>query len=108
MHSMAAHSDPFGSQANIMPTDPSTAGGTPSLTETKEKEGDPSKPESKPEEQAPTKSLFGWRSAKPRTQADDPEKDMGKKRPTKLIAPIYNGLGVAVALCAYRIALGPI
>jgi hypothetical protein len=25
-----------------------------------------------------------------------------EKRPTKLIAPIYNGLGVAIALCAYR------
>src|SRR5258708_2456913 len=42
MHSMVAHSDPFGSQAAIMPTDPSTVPGTPSLTETKEKDGEPS------------------------------------------------------------------
>ena len=98
MHSMGAFSDPFGSEAAIIPPDPSTASGTPPLMD---KEGNLSKPE----EHAPAKSLFGWRSAKPRTQAADPEKDMQKNRPTKLIAPIYNGLGVAVALCAYH--LGP-
>ena len=97
MASMAINGNPFASDAAILPTDPSTTPGTPSLLEMKEKEGDPGKPE----EPAPTRSFFGWKSAKPRTQAD-PEQDMEKKRPTKLIAPIYNGLGAALALCAYH------
>lgn len=91
---MGARSDPFGSQAAILPTDSSTVPGTPA--ETKENSEAPSKPE----EQTPKKSLFGWRSAKPRTESADAEQDMEKKRPTKLIAPIYNGLGAALALCA--------
>jgi hypothetical protein len=95
--SMGAYSSPFDSQAAIIPTDPNTIPGTP-IGETKEKDE-----AMKPEEQTPRKSFFGWRSAKPRTQAGDPEQEMELKRPTKVIAPIYNGLGVAVALCAYRL-----
>ena len=95
--SLGTHIDPFDSQAAIIPKDPSTIPGTPHA-EAQEKEGVPQKPE----EQAPRKSLFGWKSARPRTQAEDAEKEMERKRPTKLIAPIYNGLGVAVAICAYR------
>jgi hypothetical protein len=99
--SMGAYSNPFDtdSQAAILPTDPNTIPGTPPA-ETKEKEET-----MKPEEPAPKKSFFGWRSAKPRTQTGDPETDMESRRPTKLIAPIYNGLGVAIALCAYRPSL---
>jgi cellulose synthase/poly-beta-1,6-N-acetylglucosamine synthase-like glycosyltransferase len=92
--SMGAHSDPFGSQAAIAPTDRGSIPDTPTPAETKEKEEEPKKPE----EQPPKKSFFGWRSAKPRTQDEDPEKEKEVKRPTKLIAPIYNGLGVALAL----------
>ena len=97
MASIPVHGDPFASDAAIIPTGPSTIPGSPSFLEMKEKEDDLGKPE----EPAPTKSFFGWKSAKQRTQAD-PEKDTEKKRPTKLIAPIYNGLGVAVALCVYH------
>jgi hypothetical protein len=93
--SMGAASDPFGSQVAIMPMDPSTIPNTPSPEETKEKE----EASTKPEEQAPQRSFFGWRIAKPRTQAEDLEKEKEVKRPTKVIAPIYNGLGVALALC---------
>jgi len=96
MLSMGAYSNPFDSQAAILSTDPNTIPGTPSA-ETKEKEE-----ATKPEEPAPKKSFFGWRSARPRTQAGDPEKETEGIRPTKLIAPIYNGLGVALAICAYR------
>ena len=96
--SMGAHTDSFDSQAATMLTGSSTIPGTPPV-ETKEKEGPPT---TKPEEQAPKRSFFGWKSARPRIQTEDPEKEMEKKRPTKLIAPIYNGLGVAVAMCAYR------
>jgi len=93
---MNAFGSPFDSQAAILPTDPNTIPGTPT-GETKETDD-----AMKPEEQAPKKSFFGWRSAKPRTAAGDLEKEMEMRRPTKVIAPIYNGLGVAVALCAYR------
>ena len=66
MASMAVHGGPFTSDAAIVPMGPSTTPGTPSLLETKEKEGDLGKPE----EPAPRKLFFGWKSAKPRTQAD--------------------------------------
>ncbi len=92
---MGAYSNPFDSQAAILPTDPNTNPGTPA--ETKENEET-----IKPEEQTPKKSFFGWRSAKPRPQAQDPEKGTEVRRPTKVLAPIYNGLGVALAICAYR------
>lgn len=94
MLSMGAYSNPFDSQAAILPTDSNTTPGTP---ESKENED-----ATKPEEHTPKKSFFGWRSAKPRAPAGDPENEMGMRRPTKVIAPIYNGLGVALALCAYR------
>ena len=99
MASIPVHGDPFASDAAIVPTGPSTIPSSPSFLEMKEKEGDLGKPGGP----APTKSFFGWKSAKQRTQAD-PEKDTEKKRPTKLIAPIYNGLGVAVALCVYHLS----
>ena len=94
MLSMGAYSNPFDSQAAILPTDPNTIPGTPETKETDEA--------MKPEEPTPKKSFFGWRSAKPRPQAQDPEKGLEGRRPTKVIAPIYNGLGVALAICAYR------
>lgn len=95
MLSMGAYSNPFDSQAAILPTNSNTIPGTPSET----KETDEA---IKPEEPTPKKSFFGWRSAKPRPQARDPEKGTEVRRPTKVIAPIYNGLGVALAICAYR------
>ena len=95
MLSMGAYSNPFDSQAAILPTDPNTIPVSPAET----KETDQAE---KPEEQVPKKSFFGWRSAKPLPQAADPEKASEMRRPTKVIAPIYNGLGVALALCAYR------
>lgn len=92
---MGAYSNPFDSQAAILPTDPSTISGPPSETKKKEDATTP--------EQAPKKSFFGWRSAKPQSQARDLEKEVEARRPTKVIAPIYNGLGVALALCTYRL-----
>ena len=91
---MGVYSSPFDSQAAILPADPNSIPVTPAET----KETDEA---AKPEEQVPQKSFFGWRSAKPRPQAGDPEKASEMRRPTKVIAPIYNGLGVALALCAY-------
>lgn len=96
---------------SVPPSEVSSSG-TPSddnLAE-KSKEASPPGPvEAQASRGAKTRStslwkLFSWRSTRP-----EPEKDMelaaSKSRRTKLLAPLYNGLGCALTCCKYVLGL---
>lgn len=48
--------------------------------------------------------LFSWRSTRAEHEKDMEQAD-SKKRQTRLIAPLYNGLGCALAICKYILGL---
>lgn len=50
-----------------------------------------------------TNSFFGWRSKK----EGDVESSKSRQRPTRLFAPIYNGIGAGLGICMSLITLGP-
>jgi hypothetical protein len=89
---MRAPGGPFDSQVSIMSMARSSLANISVREETME-EGD----DHPPEGQAP---VVDWNTEK-QIQDGEPEKERKIKRPTRLIAPIYNGLGVALALCEY-------
>ena len=91
MPSVGAPGDLFGPQADMIPTDSSPIPDTTTP--------DTCPAEAKEKGEARRKLKTKKLSSAGATQAEDPEKE---KRPTKLIAPIYNGLGVAVTICVYH------
>ena len=93
MPSIDAPGDPFGSQADMIPTESSPIPDT-TIPDTR-----PAETKEKGELTLKRKGFPMRLSSVRAAQAEDPERE---KRPIKLIAPIYNGLGVAITICAYR------